>query len=79
MTMSMQAITEAIHTLFPGYTGEVTEKTTADDVPGWDSVSHVQLIFLLEELTDKSIDLGKTLEISNIGDLARLLDGDVAG
>lgn len=75
---TLDSVKEAISILFPSYTGDVKGKTTAADVAGWDSVAHVQLIFLLEELTGKSIDLGKSVEIRCVGDLVSLIDSVAA-
>lgn len=71
---TLESVAEAIAILFPAYTGEVTEATAAADVQGWDSVAHVQLIFLLEELTGTTIDLGKSVEVKSVGDLAALIN-----
>jgi acyl carrier protein len=71
---TLDTVKEAIETLFPLYSGEVSEGTTAADVPGWDSVAHVQLIFLLEEISGKSIDLAKSVEVQSVGDLVKLID-----
>lgn len=71
---TIEKVKEAISILFSSFEGEVTEGTTASDVEGWDSVSHVQLIFLLEDLTGKSIDLGKSVEVKSVGDLVKLID-----
>lgn len=71
---TFDAVKEAIETLFPDYTSDVTEMTTAADVPGWDSVAHIQLVFLLEEITGQSIDLGKSVEVASVGDLVKLIE-----
>jgi len=71
---TIDKVKEAISILFPSFDGDITENTTASDVDGWDSVSHVQLIFLLEDLTGKSIDLGKSVEVKSVGDLVNLID-----
>lgn len=73
--MSTQdTIVEAIHVQFPNYDGPVTAETTAKNIPGWDSVAHVQLILLLEEMTGKELDIGATMAIENIGELVRFVD-----
>ena len=75
MTVSMRdKVNEAISTLFPLYKGEVTDATTAADIVGWDSVAHVQLMFLLEEITGVSIDLAKSVDVKCVGDLIKLIE-----
>lgn len=71
---TLDSVKEAISVLFPNFDGEVTEKTTADDVEGWDSVTHVQLMFVLEDITGKSIDLAQSVGVSSVGDLVRLIE-----
>lgn len=73
---TIDAVKEAIATLFPLHSGEITNLTTATDVDGWDSVAHLQLMFLLEEISGKSIDLAKSVEIENVGDLVNLIEAD---
>lgn len=71
---AFDAVKEAIATLFPLHAGEIASSTTAAEVNGWDSVAHVQLMFLLEEITGKSIDLAKSVEVENVGDLVALIE-----
>ena len=71
---TLDSVKEAIATLFPLHVGEVDESTTAADVAGWDSVAHVQLVFLLEEISGQAIDLAKSVEVQTVGDLVKLID-----
>jgi acyl carrier protein len=53
---------------------DLKDDTTADEVPGWDSLSHVNVILDIEkefQIRFKSIEV---LKLKNIGDLQKLVD-----
>lgn len=47
----------------------LTDKTTAEDVDGWDSLSHVQLVAAMEEAFGIEFKSREILSWDNIGDL----------
>ena len=47
----------------------LTDETTADDVDGWDSLSHVQLVAALEEAFGIEFKSREILSWDNVGDL----------
>ncbi len=47
----------------------VTPATTADDVDGWDSLSHVNLILALETAFQVRFSQKELLSFKNVGDL----------
>ncbi len=63
------SVIAAIRETFPGHTSDIDETTSAIQVAGWDSFSHVQLMFLVEEKTEKPIDIAETFSLNNVGDL----------
>ncbi len=48
---------------------ELTDETTADDVEGWDSLSHIQLVAALEEAFGIEFKSREILSWDNVGDL----------
>jgi acyl carrier protein len=53
---------------------EFKDETTAPEVPGWDSLSHVNVILAAEKyykIRFKNIEI---LRLKNVGDLQRLVD-----
>lgn len=48
---------------------ELTDETTADDVEGWDSLSHIQLVAALEEAFGIEFKSREILSWDNIDDL----------
>jgi acyl carrier protein len=51
----------------------VTLQTTANDVPGWDSLTNINLIFAIEREFNIKFALGEIQELSNVGEMAALI------
>lgn len=47
----------------------LTDETTAEDVDGWDSLSHVQLVAVMEEAFGIEFKSREILSWDNVGDL----------
>ena len=47
----------------------LTDETTAEDVDGWDSLSHVQLVAVMEEVFGIEFKSREILSWDNVGDL----------
>jgi acyl carrier protein len=53
---------------------EIDDSTLAAQVPGWDSLSHVNVISAVEKHFGVRFKTAEVLRLRNIGDLQRLLD-----
>ena len=53
---------------------EINDNTLADQIPGWDSLSHVDVILAVERHFDVHFKSREVLMLKNIGDLQRLVD-----
>ncbi len=53
-------LTEVFRTTFSDESIELRPEMTADDIPAWDSVTHIQLIFAVEE------EFGITLSMKDL-------------
>jgi acyl carrier protein len=53
---------------------EVTEKTTAKDVDGWDSLNHVNLIIAVEKAFAIKLTTKEATTLANVGELIALID-----
>jgi len=51
----------------------INEGTCADTVPGWDSLTNIQLIFAVEREFKVKFALGEIQELSNVGDMISLI------
>lgn len=53
---------------------ELQPSTTADTVPGWDSLSHARIIAAVEREFDVEFAVMDLLRLKNVGDLQALVD-----
>jgi acyl carrier protein len=56
----------------------LADSTTAGDVPGWDSLAHVNFIYSLEEEFDVQFSEEEFVGFADIGGLKQLLESKVA-
>ncbi len=52
----------------------ITEHTTANQVPGWDSLAHVRIMLNIEMETDIEVPIEMTYKTKNIGELVTLFE-----
>lgn len=57
---------------------ELTESTLASEVPGWDSLSHVNVVLAVEKHFGVRFKNVEVLRLTNVGDLQRLLNSKLA-
>ncbi|HPZ10254.1 MAG TPA: acyl carrier protein [Candidatus Eremiobacteraeota bacterium] len=65
--------------VFDDDTIEVNDSTTADDVDGWDSLSHVNLIVTIEQRFKIKFGTKELLTFKNVGDLRRAIERKLSG
>jgi acyl carrier protein len=65
--------------VFEDETIEIGDGTTADDVEGWDSMSHVTLILAIETRFKVRFKQKELMSFRTVGDLARCLDARLSG
>jgi acyl carrier protein len=53
---------------------DIRSQTTANDVPGWDSLNHVRLLVRLEQAQGIVFSVGEVEAVGNVGDLLALID-----
>ena len=54
-------------------TVEITAQTTADDVDGWDSLSHALFLMNIERAFALRFAPADVIDLENVGDLVRLV------
>lgn len=52
---------------------EVNDNTTADDVDGWDSLTHIILVNSLEEEFNIHFSMKETVSLKNVGSLVNII------
>lgn len=59
--------------VFPDYGRPFERSVTAEDVPGWDSTSHVGLIVEIEDRFGITFEPEEYVQFKNLGELADLI------
>jgi acyl carrier protein len=73
-TEILSKLAEIIGTTFPG-AGDISinATTTADDVPGWDSLNHALLLMNVERAFGIEFNPADVVDLENVGALALLV------
>jgi acyl carrier protein len=58
---------------------DLLDETLASEVPGWDSLSHVNVILAVEKTFGVKFKNVEVLKLKNVGDLQRLLETKLGG
>ena len=53
---------------------ELHEETVAEDVDGWDSFEHINLVVAVEEEFSFKIPMGKVVTMKNVGEMADIIE-----
>ena len=69
MTDHLAKLDGLIRDLFDEYEGPVTRSLKATDVPQWDSLGHVQLMVLVEQMFGVRFSAGEIGKFRDVGDL----------
>jgi acyl carrier protein len=56
---------------------QISDKMTADDIDGWDSLSHVNLIVAVETKFNIRFSQKELLTFKNVGDLLRNIESKI--
>ncbi len=74
MATTMETLTEVFRQVFDNPEITLTPQTTADDVEGWDSLSHINLIMAVENRFNIRFKQKEVLGFRNVGDLAACVE-----
>jgi acyl carrier protein len=58
---------------------QLTMTTTARDVDGWDSLTHVRLVLTVEKAFGVKLSAAEIGRLKSVGDLVTLLSGRLSG
>lgn len=72
-----QRLTGIFQDVFDEDSIEVTPKLSADDVDGWDSLTHIRLILSIEKVFKIKFSTSEIGKLENVGDLVALIQGKV--
>jgi acyl carrier protein len=57
---------------------DLSDATLAAEVPGWDSLSHINVVLAVEKHFGVRFKGAEVLRLKNVGDLQRLVDSKLA-
>ena len=68
-----QKLTVIFRDVFDDPALEITDATTAKDIPGWDSLTHVNMIVAVEKAFGMSFTTKDVKGLANVGSLIELI------
>ena len=66
-------VQQAFNTAFHVDPQSVSLQTVPDDIDGWDSVGHLELVAALESIFELSFDVDELMEMENVGEIVRII------
>ncbi len=69
----MDRLQEVFRAVFDDPTIVITPETTADDIPGWDSMNHIMIVVESERRFGLKFRTAEIEELRNIGDFVTLI------
>lgn len=79
MSDTLARLAAVARTTFKASGAAITPATTADDVDGWDSLSHALFLMNLEREFAVRFEPADVIDLENVGELVRLVDSLRAG
>ena len=70
----MKKLNKVFREVFDDDTLKITEKTTAKDVDGWDSLIHVTLIAEIEDAFRVKFTMKEVIGLKNVGEMASIIE-----
>jgi acyl carrier protein len=49
-------------------------ETTAEDVPGWDSLTHLKLLFTIQKRFGIEFETAEIIGMKNVGEMVRIIE-----
>jgi acyl carrier protein len=71
---TLEQLNQIFRRVFDDPSLEIHAETTASDVPGWDSLSHVNLILTVEQTFGIKFTNKELLSLQNVGDLVSCVE-----
>ncbi len=75
---TMDVLTDVFRKVFANPEIELSSETTANDVEGWDSLSHVNLIMAVENRFNIRFNHKEVVSFKNVGDLAECVESKLS-
>jgi acyl carrier protein len=69
----LEQLTEVFQMVFEDDEIEINRDTTADDIDGWDSMSHMTLLMAIEEDFEIEFEEWEVIDLADVGELIDLI------
>jgi acyl carrier protein len=69
----LAGVAEVIRQNFEDDTLSISAETTAADVPGWDSIAHIELMISVEDRFGIRFTTGETTAMQNVGQMVEFM------
>jgi len=74
----MKKLNKVFKEVFDDESLKITEKTTAKDVDGWDSLMHITLIAEVEDAFHVKFSMKEVTGMKNVGEMVKLIEAKKA-
>lgn len=74
---TLERLNAMFQEVFDDETLQVTPETTANDVEGWDSLSHINLIVAVESAFNVRFSQKELLKFRSVGDLLKNIEAKI--
>lgn len=69
----MEQLNQVFQVVFADENLRVTETTIPEEVDGWDSLQHINLLSMLEEEFGIQFDVDQIVSMENVGDIVKAI------
>ena len=67
-------LNEVFRDVFDNQDINVSESTTAKDIEGWDSLTHISLLSAIEDEFGMEFSMGEAVKMKNVGDMVAIIE-----
>ena len=67
------ALNEVFQDVFDDTSIKVKDETTSEDIDGWDSLEHINLIAAVEQEFGMKFSMGQVVTMKNVGEMAGII------
>ena len=68
-----ETLNEVFRDVFDDPSITVDDSTTSDDVDGWDSLEHINLIAAIEQKIGVKFNMGQVVSMKNVGEMVDII------
>ena len=68
-----ERLNEVFREVFDDETIELHDETTAEDIDGWDSFEHINLVVAVQDEFSFKIPMGKVVTMENVGEMVDII------